>query len=120
VRPYVEGVAQYLIDKLYGPDGPPWSTSLTALEDLLLEVRQVLSERMRALAVARQAEALARQPDAARACPGCPQPLACDAATPRGVQSRAGAAEGSEPEGHGPRCRRAFFPSVPEPGHRPV
>ncbi len=24
VRPYVEGVAKNLIDKLYGPDGPVW------------------------------------------------------------------------------------------------
>ena len=29
VRPYVEGVAKNLIDKLYGPDGPAWGTRLT-------------------------------------------------------------------------------------------
>jgi hypothetical protein len=120
VRPYVEGVAKNLIDRLYGPDGPPWGTTLTDLEDLLLEVRQILSERMLDLAVTRQAEALARQPAAARTCPGCQQPLACDAATPRVVQTRAGAAEWSEPEGYCSRCRRAFFPSVQKPGHRPV
>ena len=120
VRPYVEGVAKSLIDRLYGPDGPAWGTSLTAIEDLLLEVRQVLSERMLDLAVARQAEALARQPDTVRVCPGCQQPLACDEANPRIVQTRAGEAAWSEPEGYCPRCRRAFFPSVPKPGHRPV
>jgi hypothetical protein len=29
VRPYVEGVAKNLIDKLYGPAGPPGGTKLT-------------------------------------------------------------------------------------------
>lgn len=119
VRPYVEGVAKSLIDKLYGPDGPPWGTSLTDLEDVLLEVRQLLSQRMLDVAVARQADALARQPDAARTCPGCQQPLACDTGNPRILQTRAGQAEWSEPEGYCSRCRRAFFPSVQEPGDRP-
>ena len=33
VRGYVEGVAKNLVDKLYGPEGPPWGTTLTELED---------------------------------------------------------------------------------------
>ena len=33
VRPYVEGVAKNLIDKLYGPGGPAWGTKLTEIED---------------------------------------------------------------------------------------
>ena len=120
VRAYVEGVAKSLVDRLYGPQGPPWGTSLTELEDLLLDIRQVLSQRMLDLAVARQAEALAQQAEAVRACPGCQQPLACDAGPPRLLLTRAGTAEWSEPEGYCPRCRRAFFPSVQELGHRPV
>ena len=68
VRPYVEGVAKNLVDKLYGPDGPPWGTTLTDIEDLLLEVREVLTEQMLDLALARQAQA------AAAAAPG-PTPL---------------------------------------------
>src|SRR5262245_54062225 len=39
IRPYLRGVAKHLIDTLYGPAGPPWGTSLTQIEDLLLEVR---------------------------------------------------------------------------------
>jgi hypothetical protein len=35
------------------------------------------------------------------------------------VQTRAGTAVWFEPEGYCPRCRRAFFPSVPKPGDRP-
>src|SRR5437660_11121787 len=78
VRPYVEGVAKNLVDKLYGPDGPAWGTRLTDIEDLLLDLRAVLTERMLHESLARQAAAHGRQPDAARACPGCQQPLPCD------------------------------------------
>jgi hypothetical protein len=116
VRRYVEGVAKSLVDRLYGPDGPAWGTSLTEIEDLLLEVREVLSQRMLNLAVTRQAQALACQPEAVRACPGCRQPLACADGPPRVLGTRAGTAEWPEPEGYCPRCRRAFFPSVQEPG----
>jgi|SRR6185369_256139 hypothetical protein len=119
VRDYVEGVAKNLVDKLYGPDGPPWGTTLTDIEDLLLEIRAVLTERMLDLSLARQAQALPQQPQSQRLCPSCQQPLDCPDANPRSVQTRAGAAQWSEPEGYCPRCRRAFFPSGQEPGHRP-
>jgi len=118
VRPYVEGVAKNLVDKLYGPNGPAWGTTLTEIEDLLLGIRQVLTEKMLDESLARQAIAADQQPAAARTCPGCQQPLACDDGNPRLVQTRAGEAAWSEPEGYCSRCRRAFFPSVPELGDR--
>jgi hypothetical protein len=62
VRPYVDGVANNLIDKLYGPDGPAWGTKLTESEDLFVAIRAVLSERMLADALARQAAAQAHRP----------------------------------------------------------
>jgi hypothetical protein len=117
VRPYVEGVAKNLIDKLYGPDGPPWGTKLTEIEDLLLAIREVLTEKMLADALARQAAAQAQGPTAWRTCPGCRQPLPCEDANERIVQTRAGEAQWSEPEGYCDRCRRSFFPSVQKPGH---
>ena len=119
VRPYVEGVAKNLVEKLYGPDGPPWGTRLTDIEDLLLALREVLSEKMLDEALARQAAARA-QVAAALHCPACQQPLACDDTNERVLQTRAGEAEWAEPEGFCTRCRRAFFPSVQKPGHRPV
>jgi hypothetical protein len=119
VRPYVEGVAKNLIDKLYGPHGPAWGTKLTELEDLFLAIRAVLTEKMLADALARQAVAQAQAPPAARTCPGCQQPLACPDTNPRLLQTRAGEAAWAEPEGYCDRCRRSFFPSVPEPGDRP-
>lgn len=118
VRPYIEGVAKNLVDKLYGPNGPAWGTTLTEIEELLLGIRQVLTEKMLDESLARQAAAADQQAVATRTCPGCQQPLACDEANPRLVQTRAGEVEWSEPEGYCPRCRRAFFPSVPESGDR--
>ena len=117
VRPYVEGVAKNLIDKLYGPDGPAWGTQLTEIEDLLLDIREVLSAKMLADALARQAAAQATGPTAYRTCPGCQQPLLCPETNERIVQTQAGDAAWAEPEGYCDRCRRSFFPSVEESGH---
>ena len=118
VRPFLETVAKNLVDRLYGPEGPPWGTTLTDIEDLLLQVREVFTEQMLDSAIARQAQALLDQPEAACTCPGCQQALDCGDANPRLVQTRVGETEWSEPEGYCPRCRRAFFPSVQSAGHR--
>ena len=116
VRPYVEGVAKNLVDKLYGPDGPAWGTKLTEIEDLLLALREMLTEKMLGDALARQASAQPRGPSAARTCPGCQQPLVCPDTNERILDTRVGEAEWAEPEGYCDRCRRSFFPSVQEPG----
>ena len=55
VAPYLEGVAKNLVDRLYGPKGPPWGTRLTELEDVVLAVREYLSQQMLDQALARQA-----------------------------------------------------------------
>src|SRR5438874_2386973 len=55
VRPYVAGVAKNLVDKIYGPNGPAWGTKRTTIEDLLLQIRAVLTETRRAETLARQA-----------------------------------------------------------------
>jgi hypothetical protein len=116
VRPYVEGVAKNLIDKLYGPDGPAWGTKLTEIEDLFVAIRDVLGEKMLADALARQAVAQAEVLSPYRTCPGCQQPLVCPDRQERIVETRAGEAAWAEPEGYCDRCRRSFFPSVQEPG----
>src|SRR5713101_7760492 len=100
VRPYVEGVAKNLVDKLYGPDGPPWGTKLTEIEQLLLDLRAVLTEKMLAEALARQAATHTQRPAAYRCCPGCQEPLTCDATDPRLVHTDAGDAQWQEPEAY--------------------
>ena len=117
VRPYIEGVAKNLIDKLYGPDGPAWGTQLTQIEDLFVAIRDVLGEKLLADALARQAAAQARGPTPYGTCPGCQQPLVCADTQERLVQTRVGEAEWAEPQGYCDRCRRSFFPSVQESGH---
>ena len=51
VRPYLEGVAQNLLDKLYGANGPAWGTRPTRIEDLLLALRDVDPDKARKLII---------------------------------------------------------------------
>ena len=119
LRSYLEGVGKNLTDKRYGPAGLPWGTQLTELEALLLEIREILTEKMLAEALSRQAATHPQRPPAYRCCPGCQEPLACTEQTPRLVVTETGEAQWSEPEGYCRRCRQAFFPAEPEPGDRP-
>lgn len=116
VRAYVEGVAKNLVDKLYGPEGPPWGTKLTDLEHLCLELRDVLTEKLLAEALARQATTHPQRLNAYRCCPGCQEPLPCDEVDSRLVHTEVGDAQWLEPQAYCRHCRQAFFPSVPEPG----
>ena len=119
LRPYLEGVGKNLTDKLYGPAGLPWGTKLSELEALLLEVRDILTEKVLAEALTRQAATHPERPPSYRGCPGCQEPITCADHSPRRVTTDAGEAQWSEPEGYCRRCRQAFFPSDPEPGPRP-
>ena len=100
VRAFVEGVAKSIVDRLHGPDGLPWGAQFTEFEDVVLAVRQVLSEKMLDEALQRQAASAAR--------PRGPEP--------RIVQARPGEVQWQEPATHCTRCRRDFFPSEPQPG----
>lgn len=116
VRPYLEGVAKNLVDRIYGPHGPAWGTTLTQIEDLAVSIREVLTEQLLAEALARQAADEGPRPAAFRDCPSCRGPTEPREPEPRIVTTRAGDAEWSEPHAHCPRCRRAFFPSVQKLG----
>jgi hypothetical protein len=107
---YLEGVAKNLLHRFYGPDGPPWGTPLTRLEDLVLAVQAALAEHLFTLALARQADHLADAPDAYRQCPSCGQPLTYSATHARSTATRAGVARWAEPAAHCDDCRRDFFP----------
>jgi uncharacterized protein YbaR (Trm112 family) len=120
VRSYIEGVARNLVDKLYGAEGPAWGTKLSDIEAWCLDIRAVLSEEVLDVALQRQAAAHGQQTEEAyRVCPSCQRPLNWDnkEAQERIVETDAGAAEWSEPEGYCRRCRRSFFPSVPKFGN---
>ena len=111
---YLEGVAKTLAGKVFGPDGPPWGTTFEDLEELVVQLGQAVSRELLHQALQKQA-ARPVPPDQQR-CPGCQQPPPPADPEPRIVTTRVGDAEWNEPSSYCPRCRRAFFPSVPEPG----
>jgi len=119
-RTYVEGVAKNLADRLWGPKGPAWGTKLTELEDLVVEIREVLSQKLLELGLQRQASTpLEERPPESQRCSGCGQATPADPEQPlepRLVQTRGGTAQWQEPKHYCRRCRQAFFPSVEEPG----
>jgi hypothetical protein len=120
VRPYLEGVAKSLVDRLYGGDGPAWGTKLTEIENTITAIRQVLSEKMLDEALQRQANTASQRPASFRCCPKCGKEVEekfKENADPRLLQTPVGEAEWHEPEMYCRKCRRSFFPSDQEPGH---
>jgi uncharacterized protein with PIN domain len=118
VEAYLEGVAKSLVDRIYGPKGLPWGTTLTELEDVVIAVRDALCERLLAQALQRQAQNAEERPEPYRKCPGCERPVeAKPDPEPRNVTTRGGEAEWDEPHDYCRTCRRAFFPSEQESGH---
>ena len=116
VRPYLHGVAKHLVDRIWGPRGPAWGTKLTEMEDLLVAIQEVLTERMLTQALQRQAlDPATERPSEYQQCPGCAGATQADDPEPRLVHTRGGEAEWQEPRDFCRRCRRAFFPSVEEP-----
>lgn len=110
VRVYLGGVAKYLLDKLYGPAGPPWGTSLSELEDRLGAMQQQLAADFFALALTLQAQQHPHAPAEFHTCPSCQQPLDCPDTQARSTRTGVGLAEWNEPEGYCSKCRRSFFP----------
>ena len=117
VRPYLEGVAKNLAERIWGASGPAWGTTLGELEDVVLGLREILSEKLLELALQRQADEASQHSSKALNCPSCGEPTDERDPEPRGVDTRVGEANWQEPQRHCSRCRRAFFPSVQEPGH---
>ena len=115
VRLDLEGVAKSLVDRLYGAHGPAWGTQLTEIEDTLLAIRQVLTEKMLDEALQRQANTVDERPEPFRCCPKCGKEVADkankDPDASRLLQTSVGEAEWVEPETYCHPCRRSFFPS---------
>ena len=124
VRPYLEGVAKSLVDRLYGPEGPAWGTKLTEIETTLEAVRQVLCESMLDQALQRQADAADARPTPYRCCPKCGKEVELRAKEEddalRVLHTKMGTGQWFEPEMYCRKCRRSFFPSDDESGDRSV
>jgi hypothetical protein len=120
VRPYLEGVAKSLVDRLYGEKGPSWGTKLSEIEETILAIRQVLSEKMLDEALQRQANGVEERPPDYQCCPKCGQEVERDPEKDdfRIHQTDVGEAEWREPATYCRTCRRSFFPSDQELGDR--
>ena len=120
VRPYLEGVAKSLVDRLYGENGPEWGTKLVAIEDTIKAVRQMLSEKMLDEALQRQANTVEQRPGDFGCCPKCGQEVERDPDRDacRIHQTDVGEAEWREPATYCRNCRRSFFPSDQKFGDR--
>jgi hypothetical protein len=117
-RLYLEGVAKKMADELWGAHGPAWGTTLTEMEDLAIEARDIFTQKLLELGLDRQAAATEQRPADTQSCPDCQRPFAePEKPAPRTMQTRAGEVHWQEPQEYCSRCRRAFFPSEQEPGH---
>src|ERR1022692_2175303 len=106
VQPYLEGVAKNLVDRLYGPNGLPWGTKLTELEDVVIAVRQALSEKMLAEALERQTQTVEQRPEPYQNFPVCSgRGKARPDGEPPKVQTRAGGADWDKPHCYCRKCR---------------
>ena len=117
LRPVIAAAAKNLAHHLYGAEGPPGGTSFASLEELAALIGRQLGSELLGQALGRQAEQ--PPPEGLRTCPACSGPLDERPPEPRGVHTDTGTADWQEPARHCPSCRRAFFPSIQELGHRP-
>jgi hypothetical protein len=114
---YIKGVAKNLVDRLYGPAGPPWGTKFTELEDTVAAIRELLTEEMLQQALGRQAAHDERPPEY-NVCPGCGRAVQPTGVTEqRWLETGSGEAVWEEPKTRCQQCRRDFFPSEQELGH---
>jgi hypothetical protein len=108
------GLAKELNRRIYGEGGIPWGTKFADIEELAVQIGQEISRGMIEQGVGRQADDV---PPEAECCSGCGVSVELtDANEPRGVQTRVGPAHWKEPKRYCPKCRAAFFPSVPSAG----
>src|SRR5262245_43079212 len=117
LRPIVAAAAKNLAAHLWGSQGPAWGTSFASLEELTAQIAESLASQLLNQALQRQADQ--PLPEHLQACPSCSGPLDERPPEPRSVTAVCGAADWKEPARYCTRCRRAFFPSEQEPGHRP-
>jgi hypothetical protein len=110
----IQGVAKHFLQKVFGPQGMPWGTKFSDLEELTVQIGQAISRTMMDQALAGQALAV---PATAQACGVCGTPVqAGPPGEPRAVTTTVGKVHWIEPKRYCPTCRAAFFPSVPEFG----
>jgi hypothetical protein len=101
--------------RIYDDGGIPWGIKFADIEELAVQIGREISREMIEQGVGRQAVDV---PPEAESCSGCGVSVEpTNANEPRGVQTRVGTANWNEPKRYCPKCRAAFFPSVPSAGN---
>jgi hypothetical protein len=108
------GLAKDLNRRVYGEGGIPWGTKFADIEELAVQIGREISREMIEQGVGRQAVDVLPEAESCSECGDSVKPT--DANEPRGVQTRVGTANWNEPKRYCPKCRAAFFPSVPSAG----
>ena len=115
LRPVLRAAAKNLLHHLYGSEGPAWGTSFAEMEQMAQLLSNYLGSAVLQQALQRQAHQPVPPP--LQHCPRCGRPTQARDPEPRSVQTTLGTADWQEPSSHCGHCRKAFFPSVQEPGH---
>ena len=114
LAPAVQAAAKNVVRHAYGPDGMPWGTRFTEVEDIAVQVGDLLAREILRLALQGQADR--PRPDDLTTCPSCSGPLEQRPDERRDIKSAPGDIAWNEPVDYCPRCRRAFSPSGEKPG----
>ena len=114
LRPVLQATAKNLLRHLYGSEGLPWGTRFADLEEVVVLLCRTLGSELFHQALKRQAEQPVPAP--LQHCPSCGRPTQTRDPEPRCVDARIGSADWQEPAAHCDHCRKAFFPSVGQPG----
>jgi hypothetical protein len=114
LRPLLQAAAKNLLHHLYGPEGPAWGTRFADMEQVAKQLSNYLGTELLQQALQRQDDQPVPEP--LRRCPSCGRPTEGRDPEPRSVRTDRGTADWQEPASQCDRCRKAFFPSVEEPG----
>ena len=110
----IQGVAKHFLQKVYGPEGMPWGTKFSELEELTAQIGQAVSRSMMNHALANQAQDV---PEHAENCGVCGEVVRAGPPELRIVATTVGPVRWEQPKRYCPQCRAAFFPPVPRTGH---
>ena len=91
LRPILQAAAKNLLHHLYGPQGPPWGTSLDDIEQTIVLLSKYLGCELLQQSLQRQAQQ--PLPPPRQHSPACGRPLAPDDPEPRSLQTSLGIAD---------------------------
>ncbi len=111
----IQGVAKHFLQKVYGAEGMPWGTKFSELEELAVQIGQAVSRSMMDQALVNQAHNVPEEAETCGVCGG--EVRSGPPPDPRAMATTVGSVSWEEPKRYCPKCRAAFFPSVPEFGN---